>query len=735
MRPVRKEPPRPTLAPASPSRAAMPAQALTALVVMVTAGLLAWHPLEDLDIWFHDRAGADFLATGPLPAQNHYSFTEPTHAWLNHEWLFQLLAHTTGPHGHATESGVAGWNLLRLILTAAIAAVLLLGDGGLRRLRGNGSALAAAWHGPLLLGSLGLLWPRLLLRPELVSYLALVLLVRWTEDLRTDLSDGGKAVLRARDLVDPRQAAGRLFWLTLAWAQCHGFSAAAPLVVAIGLLAPAPGHALRAPDRRTLRAAGLVTAATLAALVATPNGLQGLAFPLRALGQFGEGVNLRNTIAELAPLLRTPDMLGLTTIVFKASLGVGAVLVVGGWRRIGVLRIVLWLAMAAATFSSQRALGPYAIAFALLGLRGSLPRFLPARFGSRGADALALTGAVVALVTAVLWGAAVTSDRFYLAEGVTRRFGNGLATAQYPVEAAEKLTGRPGTQVFANLGASGLLLGTTRVLPFVDGRTEAYSPALWREYLDIKSAGDRALSLLDARRVDAVCLANPGGPFAALAADLIASHRWDLAGAEGAGLLFVRETIPFGPDAAGRLEAAKRTVLLEAADRQQAAARSAPLSPARAADGLVAAATLYRLAGADDQRRACLAAAVARSPRHALARHNYGNQLLADGRTEAALAEFRAAAAANRRLAGPRLNAGVCLMKLKQAGEAARWFTAATRIDPRSVEAWANLAVARNATGDRTGALSAIDRALALSPGNARLSGLRDSLRRGAPAQ
>lgn len=737
MRPDRKDPLRPAPAPTGPARATLPAQALTAVVVMVLACLLSWHPLEDLDIWFHDRAGADFLATGPLPAQNHYSFTEPTHPWLNHEWAFQLLARATGPQGNATDAGVAGWNLLRVLLACAIAATLLLGDGGLRRLRGNGDggAPAAAWHGPLLLGSLALLWPRLLLRPELLSYLALVLLVRWTEALRSDLADGKVAGLRARDLVDPRHRAGRLVWLTLAWAQCHGFSAAAPLVVAVGMVAPAPGHAVRAQAGRSWRATGIVVAATLAALVATPNGLQGLVFPLRAIGQFGGGSDLRNTIAELTPLLRTPDMLGLTTILFQASLLVGAALVAGGWRRIGILRIVLWVAMAAATFGSQRALGPYAIAFALLGLRGGLPDAAWKRLGSRGAGALALTGAAAGLAAAIAWGAAVTSDRFYLAEGVTRRFGSGLATAQYPIEAAAQLSGRPGTRVFANLGASGLLLGTTRVAPFIDGRTEAYSPALWREYLDIKAAGDRALSLLDARQVEAVCLANPAGPFTALVADLVASHRWNLAAAEGAGLLFVRETLPFGPDAAGRLDDGKRAVLLAAADRQQAAARTPSLSAARAADGLLAAATLYRLAGADDQRRACLSAATARSPRHALARHNHGNLLLADGRPDAALTEFRAAAAANRRMAGPRLNAGVCLMKMNQPAEAARWFARAAHADPKSFEAWANLAVARNAAGDRAGALSAADRALALSPANARLAGLRDSLRRGAPAQ
>ncbi len=732
MRAEHKDPSRATPVPRAFSRNTLLAQALTAVAVVLLACLLSWHPLEDLDIWFHQRAGSEFLATGPLPAQNHYSFTEPAHPWLNHEWLFQVLAHAAGPRTPPTEAGVAGWNVLRLALALAIALVLLGGDGAWQRLRGNGSVLAASWNGPWLLWSLALLWPRFLLRPELVSYIALVLLVRFVEALRADLAPGTSKPVRFRDTIDPRTRAGHITWLTLVWAQCHGFSAAAPLVVAVGLLSPAPEGAWRLPDGRALRSIGLVFAASLVALMATPNGWQGLAFPLRALGQFGTGSELRRTVAELAPLLGSPDVLGLTIVIFKASLVAGALLALAGWRRIGLLRIVLWIATAAATFASQRALGPYAIAFALLGLRAARPG--RAAF-ARHASAIAAAGAAVTVVVVVAWGMTVANDRFYLAEGVTRRFGSGLATAQYPVGCAGHLAGKNGARVFANLGASGLLLGTTRCELFIDGRTEAYSPALWREYLDIKGAGEHALSLLDARRVGAVCLAAPGGAFAALADDLLASHRWSLTAAEGAGLLFERETLLPGPEAAPRQEAAKRSVLIDAARRQQAAAAEPHLTDARATDALVAAATLYRMAGDEDGRRACLTAATGRSPHHALARHNLGNLLLAEGRFEPALAEFRAAAAANRRLSGPRLNAGVCLMRLQQPAEAARWFRGATRVAPRSVEAWANLAVARNAAGDRTGALSAIDRALALSPGNARLSGLRDTLRRGGPAQ
>ncbi len=732
--------PRPEIAlPGDPARGVVLQGIVVAAVLTVTL-LLAWHPLEDLDIWFHLRAGTDQLAHGPLPAVNQYSFTEPRHPWLNHEWLFQALVHATAPHDALPSVDAAGWNLLRTALAGLLALLLVLGDGGLARLRGRADGTAAPGTGLVLLAALGLLWPRLMLRPELLSYIAIVLLVRWTEGLGTEVARDGLGALRPRRWLDPRTRAGRVWWLVLIWAQAHGFSSVAPLIVGIGLVGGAADGRLRRPTRAAWRAAGFGVLAMLVALLATPNGWQGLVFPLRAIGQFrGADADLRRTVAELTPLLASPDALHATILLFKASLIAGVLLGVTGWRRLGLLRLVLWAATAAAAFATQRALGPYAVAFALLGLRyaPSLPQVsVPlARLSARARLAWALGVATVMVAGAGLWVQGIVSDGFYLAEGVARRYGDGLAPAQYPLIAAGRLAGQPPSRVFANLGASGLLLGTTRAELYIDGRTEAYSPALWREYLEIKRGGDQALALLDARHVDRVCLAGPGGAFATLARDLLASHRWQLESAEGAGLLLRRESLSPGPDAAPLQEAAKRSELVRAARAQEQEARDGRLSAARAADALLAAATLHGLAGDTGSQRTCLEQAAQRAPRHALAQHNLGNQLLAEGRFDLALERFRAAAAANRRLGGPRLNAGVCLMRLNRPAEAARWFEQATRLDSRGFEAWANLAVARNAAGDRAGALSAIDRALVLSPANARLTGLRDSLRRSGSAQ
>ncbi|MBK8165971.1 MAG: hypothetical protein IPK64_08395 [bacterium] len=705
--------------------------ALQAGVIVLAAALallLAWHPLEDLDIWFHLRAGSDQLDGGVLPPVNRYSFTEPNHPWLNHEWLFQLLVHATAPRGSPALMTATGWNLLRAALAVAVILALGLGDGGRARLRGRGTPAGAVAAGFTLLGTLALLWPRLLLRPELLSAIALIMLVRASEGWRAAILQDGAAAMRLRVLFDPRRPAGRVFWLVVVWAQYHGFAAVAPLIVVVALLERRGGRRQESGAALHGRAVATGLGLSLVALIATPNGWGGLAFPLRALGQFhGEGAGLQGAIAELTPLLRSPGMLGGTIACFVASLVSGAVLVATGWRHLGLLRMLLWLGTAAATLASQRALGPYAVSFALLALRWTPPAAWQRSLTRSYMPALA--GCLALLGLATVWGAAIRSDAFYLAEGLARRYGSGLATAQYPLAAAEALAAQPPARVFANLGASGLLLGTTRSELYIDGRTEAYSPALWREYLSIRNGGEQALALLDARRVDAVCLAGPAGPFARLLRDLLDSHRWRIVTAEGAGVLLRREHLPFGPDSAPRQEAAKLAELRRAAVAQEQAVGG--LSDARAADALVAAATLHGLAGRPEEARTCLERAVARSPQHALARHNLGNRYLAENRQEDALAEFMAASRANRRLAAPRLNAGVCLMRLGRPADAARLFDQAARLDRRAVEPWANLALARQAAGDTKGALAAVERALVISPADPRLAALRDDLRRG----
>jgi len=171
---------------------------------VLTAILLAWHSLSDRDIWFHARAGRDILATGQVVHTNHYSYTAPDHPWLNHEWLFQLPVAVLAPgHPVAETDPIAGWSFLRAGL-AVILALLLVASGP------PGAALPPAAGprflvGAVLLAALGLLWTRLTLRPEIVSYSLLILHLRAVEAVL--LAPQGASPWWG--WIDPRRAPGR----------------------------------------------------------------------------------------------------------------------------------------------------------------------------------------------------------------------------------------------------------------------------------------------------------------------------------------------------------------------------------------------------------------------------------------------------------------------------------------------------------------------------------------------
>ena len=79
---------------------------------------------------------------------------------------------------------------------------------------------------------------------------------------------------------------------------------------------------------------------------------------------------------------------------------------------------------------------------------------------------------------------------------------------------------------------------------------------------------------------------------------------------------------------------------------------------------------------------------------------NHGNALQQLGRSDAAIAEYRAALALDPELAGAHNNLGALLLGRGEAAAAAAHFTRALELDPSDANARANLAIARQALAD-----------------------------------
>lgn len=725
--------------------------AVPLLITVLSGLLLSWHSLSDLDIWFHLRSGRDLLDGQGISHVNHYSFTEPDHPWVNHEWLFQVLSTVTGPEPIAAavapaDLDVSGWNVLRASLTLLLLLTVLLGDGGKARFLGRDGPAAAAWTAIPVLAGLLLLWPRLTLRPELFSYVFFIFLVRWSEqffrlspqDSSFTVRDSGSSTQRWAGLWDPRRRGGRLFLLTVIWAQLHGFAALAPLMILLGAtVAPLQNRWYRKPAPSMplpgswKRAAGLL-AVLILALVLTPNGIDGLMMPIRGVGQFFQAkVDLSATISELVPLQESPNSLGLTISAYRVSLVWGIVWIVATAGRVSLLRIVLFFLAALGAWTNQRSIGFYSLAFMLLHSgAGSQPwrMFLPRRWAAPPPVLRAAVGLGLCLLAAGIFWPQIVGDDFYLKEGVGRRFGSGLTPAHFPSRSALTLARLDDPRYFANLDAAGFMLANSSGRTYIDGRTEAYSANLWAEYLNIKSADEKALNLLALRQVQAISLATSGSSFDPLAFRLLDSAHWDLVTAEPGGLLFrpvsghPENQLHSGPDGQNLLTQAGNRSLADAEDG----------SPTRRADLCLAAGHLFLFAQETEKREAAYRQGLSFKSDHPTLNHNLGNLLLDQKRFQDALPFFQSALGKNPRLAGSAVNLGVCQMQLGQVNEAIDSFRRAVAKDPSRFEGWVNLAVARYRTGERSAAIGNLEKALELRPQDQRLRQLLLEWKNGA---
>jgi hypothetical protein len=91
-----------------------------ALVVSLAFGVVAgFYELHDPDVWWVAAAGRLTLQTGAIPVANTFSFTEPGHPWLMHEWLLGI------PYARLMESlGPSGFAFLTLLQATVAMAIL-----------------------------------------------------------------------------------------------------------------------------------------------------------------------------------------------------------------------------------------------------------------------------------------------------------------------------------------------------------------------------------------------------------------------------------------------------------------------------------------------------------------------------------------------------------------------------------------------------------------------------------
>jgi hypothetical protein len=223
------------------------------VIPIMLAAALSFAPaiLNDGDTFWHIGAGRWMIQHFAVPATDPFSFTFIGRPWVAHEWLSEVVMAGAWLAG--------GWGAVMLLVGLAMGLTALLMGAWLLRWLGMLPALMAVVIG------LACVAPGMLARPHL---LVLPLLAFWTIEL-----------LKARE----GKRAPHI-WLALfmvLWANLHS-----SFIVGYGLAAAFGLEALldsRHWSRSNLLGWAGFLGLSLVATLATPHGIEGLAFPLRVL--------------------------------------------------------------------------------------------------------------------------------------------------------------------------------------------------------------------------------------------------------------------------------------------------------------------------------------------------------------------------------------------------------------------------------------------------------------------
>lgn len=553
---------------------------LPAVSLLAFAALAGTFRIKAYDLFWHLASGRWILEHGRIPRSDAFRFTSEGAPWVDHEWLFQVGAALT-----ERVVGLDGLGLLRAGAAVALAGLLL---GALRR-----AGVPAAWAVPAIAAALLGARARMFLRPELVTLLALPVLLALLQELRR---------------AGPRR---RVAWggaaavLTVLWANAHpGALAAVPVTLAylVGSRLPggsgAPRRGDLPPGRTTVLA---LPAALAAAVLANPFGTRIAAVPT-AIGRSLEG--LPGVNPEWLPLWH--PAIARDSLYFFAAAAALVVLAAVTLRRTGRLDpatglSALALLGLAVTSIRHQALFYAGGAFfageclAELARCGSLParRRLGRRAGRDPAGSAVPEGseasasgaahhrdapraaagigsptprsaalAMALCVVASLW-AVVPPSRGPLAprQGLYP-FGLGLEPERFPVHLAEVVNSEwPGLgNLYNNVAWGGYLLW--RLYPprrvFIDGRNEV-DPGILRELAAARRSNLAWQELLERHRIDGsvvryddrtLRVVEPGTDPAGEAvvtrrsphALLFPRERFALVAWDDAGMLFVRRT-------------------------------------------------------------------------------------------------------------------------------------------------------------------------------------------------
>ena len=459
------------------------------LIALILIMIMAVRMPLDTDMWWHLRAGEQTLANKAAYAVDTFSFTRNGADWTNHSWLSQVLMYSLFQLG----------SYKALSIWVGLCAVISM---GLIYLQMKGHPL---WRASILIFAAtvsSVVWSP---RPQILS---LVLFSLLSYSLYLYKGKGNNKILLG---IPP---------LFLLWGNLHGGYILGILLIMSVIAGEILNHLLlnENPARLSWRQISYLFAAMLlgfAAVLINPFGIDMWMIPFNTVGV----ETLQNVISEWA----SPDFhQSFQQPMLLMLLGIMGILGISK-KQIDGSELVPLILFSWAALTARRNFGPFAIIAApimsnhltaviedikntLLNKYSNLKSLQESIVVNNQDFNPRLKNILNAIIICLLFGAAIWKIYEVNQPELIAKTEREI----FPVGAVQWLKdNEPRGNLFNEYNWGGYLIWHNRETPvFVDGRTDLFGDEILQDYLDVLSAQDDWMNILDKYQIDVLLIRN-----------------------------------------------------------------------------------------------------------------------------------------------------------------------------------------------------------------------------------
>lgn len=430
--------------------------------------------ISDLDIWLHLKTGELIIKNKMVPLCDIYSFTLGNKTWINHEWLFQVIAYLS----YVCDGSDGLIIMQNLVIICVFLVLFFIGFN-----EKNHIFVFLILYFTLLTSAY-----RFTIRPDIFSlfFLALYLFIL------KNFSGKKKNYIWLLPL------------LQMIWVNMHGFSFTGPLIILIFLIGdivkrtpwlPKEWQHIKRFKNNELKIITIVFLAVIAVSIINPHGINGALYPFSVLGQIsGKGKLVFKYIQELTRPITFQTIFNLNTFFFyKVYILLSFFSFRINHKRVDISDFILWLSFLIFSFIAVRNIAYFSIVAAYVIFNNihlafkdkdiSLFSKLPKKI-----QVISFYVVMVFLFTYPAKGAAkyLESANYNFDTYKLKSALLGLSELRYPEKALNFLLKYDFPKHMFNDFNSGSYLigrGFPRRQVFIDGRTELYGPDFFENYV------------------------------------------------------------------------------------------------------------------------------------------------------------------------------------------------------------------------------------------------------------